>query len=156
MGGIPDRIYTKDRVLFDRLKKLSLGDLYRTPVSTLPFNARALHVLEERLKVRTLGQLVTRTRFALLKQRNFGRKSLVQVEVYLKELGQSLGTNPTVVERAFGMHQTTFDWVRPPPAVPVESVPVPEKSPREAELEALLADATAMVAKMAAALQGGR
>ena len=150
MGGIPDRIYTKDRGLFDRLKKLSFADLYRTPVSTLPLNARALHVLEERLKVRTIGQLVTRTRFELLKQRNFGRKSLTQVEVYLRELRLSLGVNPAVVERALApvvTEQQTFEWAAPP-----EPAAAPTKTAREAELEALLADATAMVAKMAAAL----
>lgn len=147
--SIPDRIYTKDRPIFDRLKKLALADLYRVPVGTLPLNKRALDTLEEKLRVRTIGELVVLTRRDLLKQHNFGLKSLKQLDVYLAELGLVLGTRPDKVPNAapaFVAEQQTFEWAKEAPA----------KSAREIELEVLLADATAMVAKMAAALQGGR
>lgn len=146
--AIADRIYVKDRPIFERLKCLSLADLYRVPVTTLPLNKRALDTLQAKLRTRTLGELVVLTTRDLMKQQNFGVKSLRQLEVYLAELGLGLNTRPAEVQQALAVPSA-----RPPLTQPVLFETPPEKTAREIELEGLLADATSMLAKMTQALK---
>lgn len=125
MAGVTTKVYVKDRPLFARLKALSEEGLLATPVSTVPFSGRTAARLAQ-ANIRTLGELVVKNKFELLKIQGLGHASLAQVEAYLGELGLGL-------EEA-------------PPTEPAEP------TSREAELTALLAEAKAVIEKLTGAL----
>ena len=62
----------------------------RTPISELELSVRAANCLRE-AKIRTIGELVQKSSPELLKYRNFGKKSLTEIEDLLKGMGLSLG-----------------------------------------------------------------
>ena len=62
----------------------------RTPISELEQSVRAANCLRE-AKIHTIGELVQKTQQELLKYRNFGKKSLAEIEELLKGMGLSLG-----------------------------------------------------------------
>jgi DNA-directed RNA polymerase subunit alpha len=63
------------------------------PVSDIEMSARVAHRLDE-LGIATVGELVQRTAAELVGHRNFGRKSLAQVEDFLQAMGLSLRPSP--------------------------------------------------------------
>jgi len=62
----------------------------RTPISELELSVRAANCLRE-AKIHTIGELVQKSSQELLKYRNFGKKSLTEIEDLLKGMGLSLG-----------------------------------------------------------------
>ena len=62
----------------------------RTPISELELSVRAANCLRE-AKIHTIGELVQKSQGELLKYRNFGKKSLAEIEELLKGMGLGLG-----------------------------------------------------------------
>lgn len=62
----------------------------RMPVSDLELSVRSANCLKE-AKIRTIGELVQKTEAELLKYRNFGKKSLAEIQEIIKGMGLSLG-----------------------------------------------------------------
>lgn len=66
------------------LEKLKL------PVSELDLSVRSANCLKE-ARIKTVGDLVKKTELEMLKYRNFGKKSLAEINVILQGMGISLG-----------------------------------------------------------------
>lgn len=64
-----------------------------TPLAQIELSVRVRKVLE-RLKIKTLGELTARTETELLACQNFGKTSLDEVELRLKDYGLSLRETP--------------------------------------------------------------
>ena len=62
----------------------------RTPISELELSVRSANCLRE-AQIRTIGDLVTKSQAELLKYRNFGKKSLAEIEELLGSMGLQLG-----------------------------------------------------------------
>ncbi|MBI4340923.1 MAG: DNA-directed RNA polymerase subunit alpha [Candidatus Omnitrophica bacterium] len=62
----------------------------KTPISELELSVRSANCLRE-AKIHTIGELVEKSPQELLKYRNFGKKSLAEIEELLKGMGLSLG-----------------------------------------------------------------
>jgi len=69
-----------------------LAEKFQTPISELELSVRAANCLRE-AKLHTIGELVQKTPQELLKYRNFGKKSLQEIEELLTGMGLSLGMN---------------------------------------------------------------
>ena len=67
-----------------------LVEKLRTPIGELELSVRAANCLRE-AKIHTIGELVQKDPQELLKYRNFGKKSLAEIEELLKSMGLSLG-----------------------------------------------------------------
>jgi len=65
-------------------------NLYRS-VSELELSVRSINCLQN-AKIETIGDLVQKSEQAMLKTKNFGRKSLNEIKVILTEMDLSLGT----------------------------------------------------------------
>lgn len=70
-----------DQEFHDRLKQ---------PISELELSVRSANCLEE-AKIKTIGQLVMKTEMEMLKYRNFGKKSLTEINSILTTMNLSLG-----------------------------------------------------------------
>jgi DNA-directed RNA polymerase subunit alpha len=62
----------------------------RLPVSELELSVRSGNCLRE-ARIKTIGELVTKTEQEMLHYRNFGKKSLQEITEILKGMGLSLG-----------------------------------------------------------------
>ena len=62
----------------------------RQPISELELSVRSNNCLEE-AKIKTIGELVNKTEMEMLKYRNFGKKSLAEINNILSAMGLSLG-----------------------------------------------------------------
>ena len=62
----------------------------QTPIGELELSVRSANCLRE-AKIHTIGELVQKDPQELLKYRNFGKKSLAEIEELLKGMGLSLG-----------------------------------------------------------------
>ncbi len=126
--------------------KARLRTLLNRSVDELELSVRSGNCLRA-AKVRTIGDLVQKSEQEMLKQRNFGRKSLKEIEDILTEMGLRLGMDVTDIigppaktteveeneEGVFG------------PAVPAMATePAPEPEP-EAETEELAPEPSAEV-----------
>ncbi len=69
---------------------VELWEKLKMPVTELELSVRSANCLREE-KIKTLEQLVRKTESEMLKYRNFGKKSLAEINVVLSELGLSLG-----------------------------------------------------------------
>lgn len=67
-----------------------LREILNQPVEIIELSVRASNCLKS-ADIKTIGELVRRKEEELLAQRNFGKKSLDEVKIRLKELGLSLG-----------------------------------------------------------------
>ena len=67
-----------------------LQEKLKTSISELELSVRSANCLRE-AKIHTIGELVEKTSQELLKYRNFGKKSLAEIEELLKGMGLSLG-----------------------------------------------------------------
>ena len=65
-------------------------NLYRS-VSELELSVRSINCLQN-AKIETIGDLVQKSEQAMLKTKNFGRKSLNEIKLILTDMGLSLGT----------------------------------------------------------------
>lgn len=70
-----------------------LQEKLKTPIAELELSVRSANCLRE-AAIRTIGELVQKSPQELLKYRNFGKKSLVEIEELLKGMGLSLGMSP--------------------------------------------------------------
>jgi len=71
----------EERELYERL---------RTPVSELELSVRSANCLKE-ARIKTIGDLVKKSEMEMLKYRNFGRKSLSEINKLLSDMTLSLG-----------------------------------------------------------------
>ncbi|MBN3039223.1 MAG: DNA-directed RNA polymerase subunit alpha [Candidatus Omnitrophica bacterium] len=71
----------EDQELYEKL---------RQPISELELSVRSSNCLEE-ARIKTLGDLVQKTEMEMLKYRNFGKKSLAEINAILDSMGLSLG-----------------------------------------------------------------
>ena len=71
----------EDQELYEKL---------RLPISELELSVRSANCLEE-AKIKTIGDLVKKTEMEMLKYRNFGKKSLAEINNILTPMGLSLG-----------------------------------------------------------------
>ena len=62
----------------------------KMPVSELELSVRSANCLET-AKIKTLGELITKSENEMLKYRNFGKKSLTEIGGVLESMGLSLG-----------------------------------------------------------------
>lgn len=62
----------------------------KMPVSELELSVRSANCLKE-AKIRTIGELVQKTEAEMLKYRNFGKKSLAEIQEIIGGMGLSLG-----------------------------------------------------------------
>jgi len=93
-------LITDDKIKFDDFEKkdeivvdeqvLQMRKLLKTPIEDLTLSVRAYNCLRS-AKIESLGNLVKYNTTDLLKFRNFGRKSLVEIEALLTEKGLSFG-----------------------------------------------------------------
>ena len=67
-----------------------LQEKLKTPISELELSVRAANCLRE-AKIHTIGELVEKTPQELLKYRNFGKKSLAEIDELLHGMGLELG-----------------------------------------------------------------
>ena len=67
-----------------------LQEKLKTPISELELSVRSANCLRE-AKIHTIGELVEKSPQELLKYRNFGKKSLAEIEELLKGMGLGLG-----------------------------------------------------------------
>ncbi|MFH1245762.1 MAG: DNA-directed RNA polymerase subunit alpha [Candidatus Omnitrophota bacterium] len=67
-----------------------LYEKLRQPISELELSVRSANCLQE-AKIKSLGELVQKTEMEMLKYRNFGKKSLNEINNILTSLGLSLG-----------------------------------------------------------------
>lgn len=71
----------------------------RTPIAELELSVRAANCLRE-AKIQTIGELVRKTSQELLKYRNFGKKSLAEIEELLTGMGLALGMETPEQEKS--------------------------------------------------------
>lgn len=71
---------------------LELWNKLRQPVTDLELSVRSTNCLRE-ANIKTIGDLVQKSEPEMLKYRNFGKKSLAEIQVILKGMGLSLGMN---------------------------------------------------------------
>ena len=69
-----------------------LQEKLKTPISELELSVRSANCLRE-AKILTIGELVGKSPQELLKYRNFGKKSLAEIDELLQGMGLSLGMN---------------------------------------------------------------
>ena len=70
-----------------------LQEKFKTPISELELSVRSANCLRE-AKIHTIGELVEKTPQELLKYRNFGKKSLAEIDELLHGMGLQLGMGP--------------------------------------------------------------
>lgn len=63
---------------------------YAQPVSELELSVRSANCLRE-AHIKTIGELVKKSEAEMLKYRNFGKKSLMEISAILKEMGLGFG-----------------------------------------------------------------
>lgn len=84
-GTLPEEeIIQEEKIENDLLEKLSL------PISELELSVRSANCLRE-TNISTIADLVVKTEEEMLKYRNFGKKSLAEINNLLKSIGLSLG-----------------------------------------------------------------
>ena len=73
-------------------ESMHMRQLLKTKLTDLDLSVRALNCLKA-ADVETIGELVSFNKTDLLKFRNFGRKSLVELEDLVKDKGLQFGMN---------------------------------------------------------------
>ena len=63
---------------------------FNMPITELELSVRSSNCLRE-AKIKTIGDLVKKTEMEMLKYRNFGKKSLSEINVILVNMGLTLG-----------------------------------------------------------------
>ncbi len=67
-----------------------LREKLKMPISELELSVRSSNCLRE-ARIKTIGDLVKKTELEMLKYRNFGKKSLAEINKILSDMGLSLG-----------------------------------------------------------------
>jgi len=87
LGKLPDE---GDNEQLESMEDKELRDKFRTPVTDLELSVRSSNCLKES-KIKTIGDLVKKTEMEMLKYRNFGKKSLSEIQKTLQDMGLSFG-----------------------------------------------------------------
>ena len=85
-GSLPDEPEGEEPVAVSE----ELKEKLKTPISELELSVRAANCLRE-AKILTIGELVSKSPQELLKYRNFGKKSLAEIDELLQGMGLGLG-----------------------------------------------------------------
>lgn len=85
-GKLPEEEEVPEESEEQRLVKEKL----KVPISELELSVRSSNCLRE-ARIKTIGDLVKRSELEMLKYRNFGKKSLAEINKILVEMGLSLG-----------------------------------------------------------------
>ena len=85
-GSLPDEPEDEEPAAVSE----ELQEKLKTPISELELSVRSANCLRE-AKIHTIGELVEKTPQELLKYRNFGKKSLAEIDELLQGMGLSLG-----------------------------------------------------------------
>jgi DNA-directed RNA polymerase subunit alpha len=84
----PDETDKEDNIVDEHI--LHMRKLLKTSLEDLDLSVRAYNCLKA-AKINSLGEMVQYETHELLKFRNFGKKSLVEIEELLQEKGLSFG-----------------------------------------------------------------
>jgi DNA-directed RNA polymerase subunit alpha len=74
----------------ESLEDKELLEKLQTPVTELELSVRSSNCLKES-RIKIIGDLVKKTEMEMLKYRNFGKKSLSEIQKILQDMGLSLG-----------------------------------------------------------------
>jgi DNA-directed RNA polymerase subunit alpha len=74
----------------ESLEDKELAEKLQMPVTELELSVRSSNCLKE-AKIKTIGDLVKKSEMEMLKYRNFGKKSLSEIQKILQDMGISLG-----------------------------------------------------------------
>ena len=85
-GSLPDEPEDEEPAAVNE----ELQEKLKTPIAELELSVRSANCLRE-AKIQTIGDLVEKQPQELLKYRNFGKKSLAEIEELLKGMGLALG-----------------------------------------------------------------
>ena len=85
-GKLPD----EEEVFEETEEERQLRDKLKIPISELELSVRSSNCLRD-AKIKTIGDLVRRTELEMLKYRNFGKKSLTEINKILGDMGLGLG-----------------------------------------------------------------
>jgi len=86
LGKLPEEEETVGETVEDK----ELWEKLRVPVTDLELSVRSSNCLKE-AKIKTIGDLVKKTEMEMLKYRNFGKKSLSEIQKILSDMGLSFG-----------------------------------------------------------------
>jgi len=87
-GKLPDEEEKPD----EEAMKEALHEKLKMPVSELELSVRSANCLKE-ANIKTIADLVARSEQEMLKYRNFGKKSLTEIQEILRGMGLSLGVS---------------------------------------------------------------
>lgn len=85
-GKLPEEEEVPEETEAERQMKEKL----KVPISELELSVRSSNCLRE-AKIKTIGDLVKKSELEMLKYRNFGKKSLAEINKILADMGMSLG-----------------------------------------------------------------
>lgn len=85
-GKLPEEEDVPEETEAERQMKEKL----KVPISELELSVRSSNCLRE-AKIKTIGDLVKKSELEMLKYRNFGKKSLAEINKILADMGMSLG-----------------------------------------------------------------
>lgn len=85
-GKLPEEEEEEKEAVEDK----ELMEKLQTPVTELELSVRSSNCLKD-AKIKTIGDLVKKTEMEMLKYRNFGKKSLSEIQKFLRDMGISLG-----------------------------------------------------------------
>ena len=85
-GKLPE----EEEVAEETVEDKELYDKLSLPVSELELSVRSANCLKE-ARIKTIGDLVKKSEMEMLKYRNFGKKSLGEINKILQEMGLSFG-----------------------------------------------------------------
>jgi DNA-directed RNA polymerase subunit alpha len=88
-GSLPEEPEEEEPTAVDE----ELQEKLKTPIAELELSVRSANCLRE-AQITTVGELVGKTPQELLKYRNFGKKSLQEIDDLLKGMGLTLGMSP--------------------------------------------------------------
>ncbi len=86
LGKLPEEEGDKTEAMEDK----ELWEKLATPVTDLELSVRSSNCLKE-AKIKTIGDMVKKTEIEMLKYRNFGKKSLSEIQKILQDMGLSFG-----------------------------------------------------------------
>ncbi|MBN2453717.1 MAG: DNA-directed RNA polymerase subunit alpha [Candidatus Omnitrophica bacterium] len=85
-GKLPD----EEEVPEETEEQRAIKDKLKTPISELELSVRSSNCLRE-ARIKTIGDLVKKSELEMLKYRNFGKKSLAEINKILSDMGLALG-----------------------------------------------------------------
>lgn len=86
-GKLPEEEEEEEK---EALADKELMEKLQTPVTELELSVRSSNCLKE-AKIKAIGDLVKKTELEMLKYRNFGKKSLSEIQKILQDMGLSFG-----------------------------------------------------------------